>query len=338
MKSVKSGKPVGLEADARETLLQVKQLKVDFCFPEHAVRVIDGIDFSVHRSEIVGIVGESGSGKSVTALSIIGLLPAPARIAEGTIHFSGKKISDLDDSGMRQVRGRMISMIFQNPRGSLNPVLTIGKLLGEVLLVHAGLRGRKAVNSAHQMLSDVGLSDPGAVLRSYPHQLSGGMAQRVMIALALASSPSLLLADEPTTALDVTIQHQIIRLLSRLRDEHQLAQVVITHNLGVVAELCDRVSVMYAGLILEQASVQAIFARALHPYTRGLIAARARTEGSDRLESIPGQVPNLRYRPAGCPFNPRCSHATDICREVMPIMESAETGHGVACHHWKDIA
>ena len=324
--------------EAGPELLRVEDLQVEFHPPAGTVKVLVGIDLVVGTGEIVGLVGESGSGKSVTALSIVGLLQHPGRIAGGRVLFAGTNLLELEPGKMREIRGDRISMIFQNPRASLNPVFTVGKVLREVLLVHSGLRGSAAKFRAIELLTDVGLSDPVAILRRYPHQLSGGMAQRVMIALALASSPELLLADEPSTALDVTIQYQIIRLLSRLREERNLAQIVITHNLGVVAELCDRVAVMYAGTILEEGPVHAIFDEPRHPYTRGLLVARARTERTGELESIPGQVPDLRQRPSGCPFHPRCAFATDSCRTTVPALEDSGPRHKVACLRWKEIA
>ncbi len=318
-------------------LLRVEGLRVEFHMPHHTVVVLDGIDLQVNEGEILGLVGESGSGKSVTALTIAGLMRPPGVVSGGEIRFAGRNLLELDSREMRSIRGDRISMIFQNPRASLNPVLSVGKVLREVLRVHGGLRGAGATRRAMELLSDVGLSDPRAVLRRYPHQLSGGMAQRVMIALALASSPDLLLADEPTTALDVTIQFQIIRLLSRLRKDRNLTQIVISHNLGVIAELCDRVAVMYAGSIVEEATVEQIFDDARHPYTRGLIAARARTESEEELESIPGQVPDLRQRPHGCPFHPRCAHARDACRSAQPVFEFVSSEHKVACHRWSEL-
>ena len=319
-------------------VLRINDLRVEFRFPRYSVEVLAGIDLSVGSGEIVGIVGESGSGKSVTALSIVGLLQRPGFVTGGRIDFAGTDLLEVGADEMRAIRGNRISMIFQNPRASLNPVFSVGKVLREVLRVHSGLRGGAATARAVELLADVGLFDPNAVLRRYPHQLSGGMAQRVMIALALASSPQLLLADEPTTALDVTIQYQIIQLLSRLRQERNLAQIVITHNLGVIAELCDRVAVMYAGTILEEAPVERIFDAPRHPYTQGLLAARARTEATGRLESIPGQVPDMRNRPPGCPFSPRCPYAGDVCRTANPAMEAVEPRHRVACHRWTELA
>jgi oligopeptide/dipeptide ABC transporter ATP-binding protein len=229
-------------------------------------------------------------------------------------------------------------MIFQNPRGSLNPVFRVGDVLRAVLRTHRNLKGRAADDAAVELLARVGLPHPRSILRRYPHELSGGMCQRVMIALALACAPDLLIADEPTTALDVTIQLQIISLLAGLRDDLGLTQIMITHNLGVIAELCDRVVVMYAGKVVEEAEVQTIFAAPRHPYTVGLNASRPRTHEGEDLVSIPGNVPDLRNPPAGCPFHPRCSYARDVCREVEPPLETIAPGHRVACHFWQEVS
>jgi oligopeptide/dipeptide ABC transporter ATP-binding protein len=319
-------------------LLEVQDLRVTFFTPAGPVNVLEGVNLAISPGEILGIVGESGSGKSVTALSIMRLLRRPGQITGGRVLYQNTDLLALPPDRMRTIRGEEISMIFQNPRSSLNPVFRVGKVLREVLRVHENLRGDAADRRAGALLADVGLPDPAAILARYPHQLSGGMAQRVMIALALASAPRLLIADEPTTALDVTIQYQIITLLSRLRAEHNLAQIVITHNLGVVAELCDRVAVMYAGTIVEEGPTVTIFDEPRHPYTRGLLAARARTETTGALASIPGQVPDLRNRPTGCPFYPRCAHAKEICVETVPTLEGAGDRHRVACHRWREIA
>jgi oligopeptide/dipeptide ABC transporter ATP-binding protein len=321
-----------------DTLLRVENLEAAFYTPGGVVRVLAGVSLTVREGEILGLVGESGCGKSVTALSILGLLRAPGRVTGGQVNFAGRDLLRLPARELRQVRGGEISMIFQNPRSSLNPVRRVGRTLREVLRVHRGLGGTDADHRAVALLADVGLPDPTAILRRYPHQLSGGMAQRVMIALALASSPRLLIADEPTTALDVTIQHQIITLLSRLRQERALAQIVITHNLGVVAELCDRVAVMYAGIVVEEGSVTDIFDTPRHPYTRGLLAARARTDTTGGLAMIPGQVPDPRHRPPGCPFHPRCAWARDICRDQAPTFEPAGEHQEVACHVWREVS
>ena len=298
-----------------------------------------GVDLTVNAGEILGIVGESGSGKSVTALSIMRLLPQPGRITGGRVLFQDQDLvpipiqADTTDPRRRDLDDLPESALLPQP-GLPSRRRSCARSFAST----AGSEGRGATNRPSRLLADVGLPDPASVLRRYPHQLSGGMAQRVMIALALASSPRLLIADEPTTALDVTIQHQIIVLLKRLRAEHGLTQIVITHNLGVVAELCDRVAVMYAGTIVEEGPTVAIFDEPRHPYTRGLLAARARTDTTTILASIPGQVPDLRQRPRGCPFHPRCPFARPICSEVKPALDQVGPQHRAACHFWREIA
>jgi oligopeptide/dipeptide ABC transporter ATP-binding protein len=318
-------------------LLEVRGLSAEFVTPAARLRVLDNIDFHVEEGEILGIVGESGSGKTITALSVTKLLPAAARIVDGEVLFRGQNLLALSDRQMNRVRGEHISMVFQNPRASLNPLLRVGVTLEHVLRAHRGLQGQEARQVSLELLADVGLPDPARVLRRFPHELSGGMCQRMMIALALASSPSLLIADEPTTALDVTIQFQIISLLNRLRKEHGLTMVLITHNLGVVAELCDRVIVMYAGSIVEEGPAIEIFERPRHPYTLGLLASRPRVATNGSLVSIPGQVPDLRERPGGCPFHPRCGYAKDICKEQPPLLETVARGHRASCHFWREL-
>jgi peptide/nickel transport system ATP-binding protein/oligopeptide transport system ATP-binding protein len=319
-------------------ILEVRGLKTAFPSPSGLVDVLDGVDFEVEDGEILGIVGESGSGKTMTALSVTGLLPRAARIRGGEILLRGANLLALDRKAMNRVRGEQISMIFQNPRASLNPLYRVETTLAQVLRAHRGLRGAAARSVALELLADVGLPDPPRVLRRYPHELSGGMCQRVMIALALASNPSLLIADEPTTALDVTVQLQIIQLLSRLRAEHGLTLILITHNLSVIAELCDRVVVMYLGRIVEEGPVLEIFDRPRHPYTVGLLASRPSAHMDGTLAVIPGAVPDLRERPSGCPFHPRCSYAKGICSEQEPARELTEAAHWVECHFWRKVA
>ena len=319
-------------------ILDVRGLKTAFPSPSGPVNVLDGIDFEVQDGEILGIVGESGSGKTLTALSITRLLPRTATIQGGEILYRGSNLLALDGRAMNRVRGDQISMIFQSPRASLNPLYRVETTLEQVLRTHRGLRGAAARRVAIDMLDDVGLPDPPRVLRRYPHELSGGMCQRVMIAYALASSPSLLIADEPTTALDVTVQLQIIQLLSRLRTEHGLTLILITHNLSVIAELCDRVLVMYLGKIVEEGPVLEIFDRPRHPYTVGLLESRPTAHMNGTLAAIPGSVPDLRARPGGCPFHPRCSYAQDVCAADEPAREPAGESHYVACHFWRKVA
>jgi oligopeptide/dipeptide ABC transporter ATP-binding protein len=319
-------------------ILDVRGLVTAFPAGTGLVNVLNGVDFEVQDGEILGIVGESGSGKTMTALSITGLLPRTAAIRGGEILFRGSNLLALDDGAMNRIRGEQISMIFQNPRASLNPLYRVEKTLDQVLATHRGLRGAAARQLAVELLIDVGLSDPERVLRRYPHELSGGMCQRVMIAFALASNPSLLIADEPTTALDVTVQLQIIRLLSRLRQEHGLTLILITHNLSVIAELCDRVIVMYLGRIVEEGPVLEIFDAPRHPYTVGLLASRPRTHLDGALAVIPGSVPDLRERPTGCPFHPRCSYAQAVCSDEVPPRELTAPAHWVECHFWRKVA
>jgi peptide/nickel transport system ATP-binding protein len=319
-------------------ILEVRELTTAFPSPAGPVNVLDGVDFDVEDGEILGIVGESGSGKTMTALSVTQLLPAAARIGGGEILFRGQNLLALSGGAMNRVRGEQISMIFQSPRASLNPLYRVETTLAQVLRAHRKLRGDAAKKVAVELLADVGLPDPPRVLRQYPHQLSGGMAQRVMIAFALASNPSLLIADEPTTALDVTVQLQIIQLLSRLVKEHGLTLILITHNLSVVAELCDRVIVMYLGKIVEEGPVLEIFDRPRHPYTVGLLASRPTVHDEGELAAIPGQVPDLRDRPSGCPFHTRCGYAQEICAEQHPAREAVGPGHAVECHFWKEVA
>jgi oligopeptide/dipeptide ABC transporter ATP-binding protein len=302
-------------------------------------RVLDGVDFSVQQGEILGIVGESGSGKTMTALSVLQLLPSACRIDAGDIRFRGEGLLALGGKQMNRVRGQEISMIFQNPRSSLNPLYRVEKTLAQVLRTHRGLKGEAARKRSIELLQDVGLSDPERILRRYPHELSGGMAQRVMIAFALASEPKLLIADEPTTALDVTVQLQVIELLARLRREHGLTLLLITHNLSVVAEVCDRVMVMYLGRIVEHGPVLEIFDRPRHPYTVGLLGSRPIvTSVGGELATIPGTVPDLRERPSGCSFHPRCTYATDICATSMPPREMVGPDHWSECHHWEKVS
>jgi oligopeptide/dipeptide ABC transporter ATP-binding protein len=298
--------------------------------------IVEDVSFAIGEGEILGIVGESGSGKTLTALSIMGLLPAALRVTSGRVSLQGRDLLALRERELNQVRGRQISMVFQNPRSSLNPLLKVRVTLDQALRAHTALgKGERAERSV-ELLGHVGLPNPAGVLERYPHELSGGMCQRVMIALALSSEPALLIADEPTTALDVTIQLQILVLLARLRDERGLAQIVITHNLGVVAELCDRVLVMYAGRVVEEGPVATIFAEPRHPYTRALLASRPRMGGA-AFATIPGQVPDLDSRPQGCSFHPRCAYAQAVCQERVPPLDPVAPGHRSACLFAKEL-
>ncbi len=317
-------------------LLEIRGLKTYFFTREGVVHAVDGVDLDVRRGEVLGLVGESGCGKSVTSMSILRLVGEPGRIVEGEIRFKGEDLTTKSMSEMRDIRGDQISMIFQQPNASLNPVFTAGVQIAEVFEIHEGLKRRVGLERAVDALRRVGIPEPALRASAYPHQLSGGMAQRVMIAMALASGPDLLIADEPTTALDVTIQAQILELISELQEQLGMSVVLITHDLGVVAETADRVAVMYAGQIVEQAPTIDLFDEPKHPYTIGLLGsipvAGARRE---RLEVIPGQVPNLIDVPVGCRFAPRCQARIDnnltICTERMPDLIEVAPGHSVRC-------
>jgi peptide/nickel transport system ATP-binding protein len=328
-----------------EPILDVAELRTWFFTRDEVVRAVDGVSFHVIPGETLAIVGESGCGKSVTALSILRLIPSPpGRIVSGAIHFAGRDLLGLSEAEMRQVRGNEISMIFQEPMTSLNPVLTIGRQIAETLTLHQGLGHRAALAKAADMLRLVHIPEADRRIGEYPHQLSGGMRQRVMIAMALACNPKLLIADEPTTALDVTIQAQILDLMRELKQKIDAAIVLITHDLGVVAEMAQRVVVMYAGRKAEEAPVATLFRRPLHPYTKGLLNSVPRLGASldhdraPRLAEIAGTVPSLREPIPGCPFEARCVFATDICRREMPAFDEKEPGHFAACFHSDRVA
>lgn len=319
-------------------LLEVNDLAVRFHTPEGIVHAVNGISYRVHEGEAVAVVGESGCGKSVSMMSILGLIPVPpGEIAGGSARFLNKELLSLDEDELEAVRGSEIGMIFQDPMTSLNPVLTIERQLTEALRKHYGMEADKARARAVELLETVGISDAASRLHSYPHQFSGGMRQRVMIAMMLACNPSLLIADEPTTALDVTIQAQIVDLVLTLREKLGMAMIWITHDLGVVAAMADRVLVMYAGRIVEEADVDDLYERPLHPYTIALLAALPRVDKrrDDRLASIPGAPPNLLVKPAGCPFAPRCRFVIDRCRVEDPPLVTLRPRHKVAC--WVDV-
>ena len=318
------------------TLLQVRDLKTHFFTADGIVRAVDGISFDLNPGETLGIVGESGCGKSVTALSILRLIaPETGRIVGGSIRFEGRELTSLSDEEMRALRGHRIAMIFQEPMTSLNPVLTIGTQIAESVVRHKGVSWQAGRDRAREMLDLVRIADARRCLGQYPHELSGGMRQRVMIAIALCCDPQVLIADEPTTALDVTIQAQILDLMLELKDRLGTAIVLITHDLGVVAETCERAVVMYAGRIAEEANVTDLFARPLHPYSRGLQRALpadfADTDHRPRLAEIPGIVPALNQEIIGCSFAPRCGFATGRCHTKAPILTEFGSGHRVAC-------
>ena len=320
-------------------ILEVRDLQTQFNTLDGVVRAVDGVSFDLARGETLGIVGESGCGKSVTALSILRLIPPETgRIAAGSIKFEGEELTTLGEEAMKRLRGHRISMIFQEPMTSLNPVLTVGTQIAENVVRHMGVPWRAARERACEMLDLVRIADARRRLDEYPHQLSGGMRQRVMIAMALSCDPQVLIADEPTTALDVTIQAQILQLMLEFKEKTGTAIVLITHDLGVVAETTERVVVMYAGRKVEEAPVEALFAEPLHPYTRGLMRAIPRLDVEadaagtrPRLQEIPGLVPRLTQPIPGCAFAPRCGFATDRCRTAPPPLVDTGAGHTVAC-------
>jgi len=323
-------------------LLEVDGLRTHFFTRDGVVRAVDGVSFSIAAGETLALVGESGCGKSVTSLSILRLVASPpGRIVAGRVLFGGRDLLALSEDEMRAVRGNEISMIFQEPMTSLNPALTVGRQIAESLVLHRGLSRNEAMAKAVEMLRKVRMPEPERRVRQYPHQLSGGMRQRVMIAMALACGPRLLIADEPTTALDVTIQAQILELMRELARETGASIILITHDLGVVAEMAQRVVVMYAGRKAEEAPIEELFARPRHPYTRGLLGSMPRLgdsvsgENGKRLVEIPGVVPSLDEEQSGCLFAPRCSNATARCRQEVPPLAEHGTGHWAAC--WNPV-
>ena len=315
-------------------LLRIENLRTYFHTPTGVARAVDGVSFSIDRGETVSVVGESGCGKSVTALSLLRLIQAPGRIEEGSrLWFEGRDLMTLDAEAIRQVRGNRIAMVFQEPMTALNPVFTVGDQIAEVARVHDGASRKAAWERAVEMLSLVGIPSPRERAGNYPHQMSGGMRQRVLIAMALVMNPALLIADEPTTALDVTIQAQILELLAKVQQEFGTAILLITHDLGVVAEAAQRVVVMYGGQVVEEAPVRTLFAEPAHPYTRGLMQAMPRVGmNRERLTTIPGSVPPPTAWPSGCRFRDRCSHAWEKCEREAPAMLDVSPAHTARCH------
>jgi oligopeptide/dipeptide ABC transporter ATP-binding protein len=318
----------------KKPVLEIRGLHTQFIMHEGTVTALDGIDLTIYENESVGIVGETGCGKSMTAFSVLRLVPRPGRITAGSIRFKGIELTELSDDQMRGIRGSKISMIFQDPSTSLDPVFTVGDQLGEVISLHQNIYDETILmQKSVQVLKLVRIAAAESVVKQYPHELSGGMKQRVMIALALSCSPSLLIADEPTTALDVTIQAQILRLLKDVVGKVGSSMMLITHNLGVVAETCDRVCIMYAGRIVEEAETFELFGKPMHPYTRGLLTAFPKLgEKKEELSVIRGTVPNLMNPFPGCSFVDRCDFATEQCKQVRPKMAEVAPGHLVACH------
>jgi len=318
---------------AREPLLSVEDLRVQFWTSRGIVHAVNGISFDIARGETLGIVGESGCGKSVTALAILGILPRAGRVPTGRAIFEGRDLLGLSDRQLRGIRGREIAMIFQDPMTSLNPVLTIGKQIREALKTHFGMNRKEAEARAAELLDRVGIPSAAKRVSDYPHQFSGGMRQRAMIAMALACKPKLMIADEPTTALDVTIQAQILDLLRELVAEEDAALILITHDLGVVAGMCERVNVMYSGLFMETGGAQQLFAGPRHPYTLGLLQSVPRLDArrGTKLRPIEGQPRDMLSAPAACPFQPRCRFEVELSRQEVPPLREIEPGHHVAC-------
>ena len=323
----------------QDNILEIKNLSVSFAADGGRDRLIavNGVDLSIPRGRTVGLVGESGCGKSVTSLSVMGLLAANGRVESGTAIFGGQDLLSLDDRALRRLRGNRISMIFQEPMTSLNPLITVGRQVAEALRLHQGLDRATARERSIRILDSVGIPEPRRRYDSYPHQLSGGLRQRVMIGMAMALTPDLLIADEPTTALDVSIEAQILRLMRDLQRESGMSILMITHNLGVVAEICDEVYVMYAGEVVERAEVHQLFRACAHPYTRGLLASLPRmTPKGQRLYNIRGSVPSLRAMPKGCRFSPRCERATERCGAEKPGLRDLGGGHLCRCFYGEE--
>jgi oligopeptide/dipeptide ABC transporter ATP-binding protein len=322
-----------------EALLKISNLKTQFFTGEGIVRAVDGVDLTLNPGETLGVVGESGSGKSVTAYSVLNLIAYPGRVVAGEVFFRGENLLEKPPEGMKEIQGNKISMIFQEPMTSLNPVFTIGRQVMEPLIYHKKYSSADARQEAVNLLKLVGIPSAETRIDEYPHQLSGGMRQRVMIAMALSCRPELLIADEPTTALDVTIQAQILALMKRLQKEFGMAILLITHNLGVVAQMVNRVVVMYAGQVVETGGVELIFDRPAHPYTVGLLGSIPKlNERRDRLQVIEGTVPSPSRMPEGCRFHPRCTRAMEVCQDREPVLVESEPGHWVRCWlHIKEI-
>ena len=322
----------------KKPLLEVRDLSIHFFTEEGVIQAVENVSFEIYSGEILGLVGESGCGKSVTGLSLLRLIPIPpGRIVNGDILFDGRSLLPLEEKEMERVRGNDISMIFQEPMTSLNPVFTIGDQIMEAIILHQGLDKKAAREKAIEMLDRVRIPSPDKTIDSYPHQLSGGMRQRAMIAMALSCQPKLLIADEPTTALDVTIQAQVLQLLKEIQREMEMSVMLITHDLGVVSEIADRVAVMYAGRIFEYGPIEAIFGKMRNPYTRGLMTSIPQlTEKKDRLNAIPGQVPDPMDLPVGCKFHPRCYLMIEECKKEEPPLFQVNGDHFSRCIRWKE--
>jgi oligopeptide/dipeptide ABC transporter ATP-binding protein len=320
-----------------DNLLDVDQLRTYFFTEAGVVKAVDGVSLKVVRGETHGLVGESGSGKSVTALSTLRIVPRPGKIVGGSIAFDGKDLLALKEKEMRTMRGKSIAIVFQDPMSSLNPLFTIENQICEIIRLHKGANKEEARDAARHLLEMVGIPEADRRLRSYPHELSGGMKQRIAIARALSCEPQLLFADEPTTNLDVTIQAQVLDLMKGLKKELNMTMVMITHDMGIIAEMTQRVTVLYAGQAYETSDTMTLFSKPKHPYTEALLRAVPRLDKKKELVSVPGNIPNLIEPPAGCRFHPRCPYAVEVCRQQVPVLEEAEAGHMVACHRWREL-
>jgi peptide/nickel transport system ATP-binding protein len=323
---------------AKKNLLEIKNLQTYFNTEDGLIRAVDDVSFRIKEGETLAVVGESGCGKSITSMSVMRLIPnPPGKIVGGEIYFDGKDLLKLSETEMMKMRGNQISVIFQEPMTSLNPVFTVGEQIGEAIMLHRNVDEKEARKQTIDSLKLVGIPRADEIVDAYPHELSGGMRQRVMIAMAISCKPKLLIADEPTTALDVTIQAQILDLMRDIKEKLNTAIMLITHDLGVVAEMADYVVVMYAGKVVEETSVLELYKNPTHPYTIGLLQSKpVINRETDKLYSIPGQVPNPLNMPTGCYFNPRCGRATDKCREAQPTLEEVKPGHKVACWNYKE--
>ena len=320
-----------------ETLLKIEGLKTHFFTEAGIVKAVDGVSFDVRKGESLGLVGESGSGKTVTALSVLRIVPKPGKIVEGKIEFKGENLLERKEKEMQSIRGREIAIIFQDPSSSLNPVYNIETQLRDILTAHESISKTECHGKIVELMNLVGIPEAEIRMREYPHQFSGGMKQRVAIARALALQPTLLFADEPTTALDVTIQAQVLDLLEDLKKKMGMSLVMITHDMGIIAKMTTRVVVLYAGNVCEIAKTEDLYDHPRHPYTASLLAAVPRLDRKKTLSIIPGNIPNLIEPPSGCRFHPRCKYATEKCADAPPVLEEVEPGHLVACYEWKDI-
>jgi len=320
-----------------DSLLEIRDLRTYFFTEAGVVKAVENATVDVKSKETVGLVGESGSGKTVTALSALRIIPRPGRIVGGSIKFEGTDVLAMSDEEMRKLRGPKMAMVFQDPSSSLNPVYTVEKQLSDILMLHRNLTKKEASERAQYLLELVGIPEPHTRLKAYPHELSGGMKQRIAIARALSCEPTLLFADEPTTNLDVTVQAQVLELMKKLQRDLGMSMVMITHDMGIIADMTERVTIMYAGKVMEAADTKTIFHDPRHPYTEALLAAVPRVDQRKILEVIPGNIPNLIEPPSGCVFHPRCKYAKQICTDAVPSLEEAEKGRLVACVRWKEL-